>query len=133
MLLNDLNRYAASQNERIKSASFGISSNTPNCNSWQQFNTNLWGKGIGSFQRDEPFKEDDPVPDPTVPKTRLVATIPKDLPDSFDIRGNKILVRSDYIVTEEAALVSIASNSDVFVATGQPGIGPLSSPPTCGI
>ena len=66
-----------------------------------------------------------------LPDNHLVATIPT-IPDGDKkARNRQILVRSEYDEAAQAAvLLSGELDRDVFVVTGQPGLGPPSSLPT---
>lgn len=103
------------------------------CAAWDAFRRAVWGKGLEAFQRSQPVQRDtsDQVKGVALSDNHLVATIPT-IPDGDKkARNRQILVRSEYDEAARAAvLLSGELDRDVFVVTGQPGIGPPSSLPT---
>jgi len=103
---------------------------------WDSFRTSVWGKDRASFQAEELMKRNHvkdihppPTPPDSPPFTLSVVTPPKDIPKPWNLSSRQILVRSDYIEAERAALLA-SKDQDIFVVAGQPGIGlfPLSPP-----
>lgn len=130
MSLNDLIEHAETQEEAIGRLSSGVSSETRRCAAWDAFRRAIWGKGLEAFQGPQPVQRDT-AKRVALPDNHLVATIPT-IPDGDqDVSNGQILVRSEYDEAARAAvLLSGQLNRDVFVVTGQPGIGPHSSLPT---
>ena len=135
MSLEDLSQYATTQTAAINHLiDLGYFTSGPISLAWKEFKKSVWKKGLGALQVQEPVeRDDDPVggrygyiEDDAVPATNLVTTIPDTLPDVWHSASKRILVRSDYLEAEQAALSASESGKEVFVATGQPGIGPLS-------
>ena len=97
---------------------------------WTLFKDSLWGMGP-SFLELSPrdlreilnIQDVDPLPDIT-PTTYPVVEIPETMPDIWDLRGQQhLLVRSEYKEAENAALLANSEGCDLFLVTGQPGIG----------
>jgi len=136
MQLSDLVKHIPTQEEAIRRFAPGLDPNTPACTLWRGFRDSLWGKGIESFLKEEevdrglnPVKTvptPPPLPNQSHP-THVVAIIPESLPPTWDIKSQKILVRSEYKVAEEAALSIDEPGIDMFVVNGQPGIGSFPS------
>jgi hypothetical protein len=89
----------------------------------------LWKTDVGLWQREEDVQRgDEPIEDTRIlpdvlPSKHLVMTPPDALPDVWDLHSQRIFVRSEYRETEKAALLANEDDIDVFVITGQPGIG----------
>jgi hypothetical protein len=133
MLLEDLSKYAADQNKRIaKLPSTAIS---PASSIWEKFRSSHWGKPLTSFEKEEPLEYDlDPAPSLTPPTNRSILTVAQEQLEEWhlSIPNGKILVRSEYHETEQAVLFgSGIDKKDVFLVTGQPGIGSFTPPPHC--
>lgn len=126
MLLNDLIEHIPAQEEAISKLSDGVDSTSYPCVLWNKFREHFWGKPLGSFQKEEAVKRDesDPVNDIVLPDYHLVATLPEALSWGWGLPSEQFLVRSEYDETEQAVLSSNESDFDVFVVTGQDGIGP---------
>ena len=131
MSLEDLSGYASDQEERINA--IPPTALGPASSFWNDFRTNYWGKPLTSLEKEELVEDDlDPAPSPTPPTTRSVLTITeKRLDWDLAIPDGKILLRSEYYETEQAALsASACATTEVFVVTGHPGIGSLAPLPT---
>jgi len=133
MSLNDLIEHVKTQEEAIGNLSFvGVSYETRVCAAWDAFRKSIWGKGLEAFQESQLVQRDtsnqaERVVSPA--DNYLVATIPTIPGGNQDNR--QILVRSEYYeAARTAVLLSGKRYRDVFVVTGQPGIGPLPSLPT---
>jgi hypothetical protein len=91
------------------------------------FRDSFWGKGLGISQEEENVERgNEPVDlcniaDP-LPPTRRVIKPSEDVSDTWGSWGQRFLVRSEYYETEQAAALA-SKIMDVFVVTGQPGIG----------
>ena len=126
MSLRDLVKYISVQEEAIIKLSV-LDPEGEDCAQWIPFRDYFLGKD--SFLVDEPVERDDKplkaVPiDP--PLTRTVTTIHPSI--SYYMASRKILVRSEYKEAERAAVLANEPDVEVFVVSGQPGIG-LPSPP----
>ena len=93
---------------------------------WSAFRKSFWEKGLESLYVEQDIERDtedpvDPFPDP-IPPTRLVLELPSTLSDVWDLATHQVLVRSEYPIAEEAALLA-QRERDAFLVTGQPGIG----------
>jgi len=136
MSLRSLNKYARSQTAKINENKKYF---TAADSSWIQLRDSLWGKGLRSLtvsprdlQKLRSSLDEDPLPNVT-PTTYPVVKIPETMPDLWDLRGQQhLLVRSEYEEAEKAALSANEEGSDMFLITGQPGVGmpplALSSP-----
>jgi len=74
-------------------------------------------------ERDDDPIDDEDVPAGTIPGSALVAPIPGSLPNVWNSYSKRILVRSEYGETEQAALSANENNKDVLLVAGHPGIG----------
>jgi len=84
---------------------------------------------VEDIDRGDGRVRDDHIPDgPPGPCT--VATLPKSLPDTWDIDSKKVLVRTDYHEALDEAMLANNAHVAVFVVGGQPGIGELRFPST---
>ena len=94
---------------------------------WDSFGTSVWGKDRASLELEDIHPPLTPPDSP--PRAPSVVTPPKDIPKPWNLSSRQILVRSDYIEAERAALLA-GKDQDIFVVAGQPGIGlfPLSPP-----
>ena len=91
------------------------------------FRKSVWKKDLKTFQKNQRVKRDAqrPIEGVEVPDSHLVTTFPE--APSANIGSRQILVQSEYNEAEQEAVLSSGQKySDVFVVTGQPGIG---SPP----
>ena len=87
-----------------------------------------------SFQVEPVKRDDNPVDDlhllsDTLPPTRSVLTPPKTVLEAWGLSCQRVLVRSEYGETEEAARLSNNGGTNAFMVLGQPGIGVSPSPP----
>ena len=64
-----------------------------------------------------------PVMSDSPPITRSTLTVPEPILREWASKSRKILVRSEYEETEEAANSAHDQGKDAFVVAGQPGIG----------
>jgi hypothetical protein len=129
MSLSDLVDYTPAQRQAISQLN-----PTDLCASglpeWDRFRETLWGTGLESLQQEELVeRDDDPVEDihilpDSLPTTCSVVTPPEIPPNVWNPFGRRILVRSEYYEAERAAVLANNEGRDVFVVTGQPGIGP---------
>jgi hypothetical protein len=107
---------------------------------WSEIRASVWGKGLEFFQQEEDIErgKHDPIEDAhilpdTLPSSRSVITPHRMVSKIWNLSSKKILVRSEYHETAQAALLANEDNRGVFVVTGQPGIGlPLLSPSSAG-
>lgn len=134
--LSDLSEHAPAQDKAINALSSGIKSGTRWCNAWKEFRVSYWGRDPRSLLTIErPEREGpDAVLDVRVPDEYFVATFPTLPPKTWTPSGPKILLRPEYYEAENAALWSSKSTLEMFVVSGQPGIGPSSvlfSPINC--
>ena len=126
MSLENLSQFVPAQTLKINKllARKGLFSRfTPFLSSWDAFRRSVWGKGLASFQREEPVqRSDDPVSE-QAPTTCSVMRFPCDIPSHWSLGIKQILVRSEYEEAERAAVWSNAHAMDALLVTGQPGIG----------
>ena len=131
----DLTGYVHTQEEAIRKLSVHpekpLCALEPRLSFWETFRDSFWGKGLGISQEEENVERgNEPVDlcniaDP-LPPTRRVIKPSEDVSDTWGSWGQRFLVRSEYYETEQAATLA-SKIMDVFVVTGQPGIGlPLS-------
>lgn len=127
MSLSSLFKNTSVQEEAINELSLLVSSTTRWSTYWGDFRDSVWGRGLKSFQKEEPVERDDvdPVDHVELPTTHPVVTLPATLPNVWKLHSRQILVRSEYNEAERTAVLSSESDKDVFVVTGQPGIGLL--------
>jgi len=102
--------------------------------SWEAFHNSYWGKGLDFLQEKMLVERgENPVEDPTLPDlfppTCSVLSPHPILAAAWALSSRKVLVRSEYYEAEEAALSANEEGKDVFIVTGQPGIGPSLSLP----
>jgi len=102
--------------------------------SWEAFKNSYWGKGLDSLKEEDPVERgENPVEDPTLPDlfppTRSVLSPHRILKSAWSLSSRKVFVRSEYYVAEEAAISANEKGKDVFIVTGQRGIGPSPPPP----
>jgi hypothetical protein len=82
-------------------------------------------------------RDNDPVEDTLIlpdilPRFHRIMTSSEAMLRYWTIYSRRILVRSEYYETEQAALSANKGKMDVFVVTGQPGIGlPISLSIAC--
>jgi len=96
----------------------------------------LWRKGLASLilppsaalQEFAPSEDGGPLSNIT-PTTHPVVVVPETMPRVWDLTSQHILVRSEYVEAVQAALSANAGGADVFLVTGQPGIGQTPHPP----
>ena len=128
MSLNDLLKHISAQQEAISQASPGFKSTSAGLAPWGGFRDSLWGHGLESFQKMKRVKRDesDPVDvhDVALPDRMRVAKLPKIRPKGLAPKRKRYLVRSEYSEAEQAAVLFSKSRLNVFVISGQPGIGP---------
>ena len=114
MSLNDLAESTPAQEEAIRRVwahpAKPIRALEPIDPDWGSFRECLWGKGLGSSQRRERVVRDNTVKDVHVlpnppPLFRFVVPFPKALPEVWGLYSRRILVRSEYYETEQAALL----------------------------
>jgi len=131
MLLQDLVEHADIQGTKINEHA-GCFTNASD--RWTQLRDSLWGKGLEFLELSSQDirklrlpQDKDPLPNVT-PTTHPVVQIPETMPNLWDLAGQRhILVRSEYKEAESAALLANSKGLDLFLLTGQPGIGmPLS-------
>ena len=132
MLLSDLSKYASDQNKRIaKLPSTAIS---PASSIWEELRSSHWGKPLTSFEKEELLEDDpDPAPSLTPPANPSILTVAQEQLNEWRINvpGGKLLVRSEYHETERAVLFGSGRDKlNVFLVTGQPGIGSFTPLPT---
>ena len=127
MKLEDLTKCIPSQTLQIEQVTNQQDCFSDSEEGWATFRDSLWGKGLASLEDKQPLFGVDH-------STRPVIEIPKTFPHIHLLDSPKILVRSEYEETEQAALLSNADNVDAFIVTGQPGIGQSLSSliPICG-
>ena len=146
MSLEDLSQYAPTQTAAInRLIGMGYFTSGPVSLLWTKFKDSVWKKGLGAFEAPEPVERDEyglkesfypPVEDDAIDDgynvhtTVLVAKIPDTVPDVWDSSSQRILVRSDYLEAVQTALSASEDCRDVFLVTGQPGIG---APPSFSI
>jgi hypothetical protein len=131
MSLSDLVQHIDAQNEAISRFS-GLTSGTRCCAIWDGFWKPVWGAGLGPLQSDQAVQRDGTEPGIALPDHHPIATPPRGAPWAWPgLNAGEILVPSEYNEAERAAVLSSReSDRDVFVVTGQPGIGSPSSPST---
>ena len=128
MSLQDLYKHIPVQEKAIGEASSGFK--PVSTDAWVGFRDSLWGKPIGYFEGEVPVERDryDPVSEVALPDKHFVVTFPEAiLKIPWTWKSKRILVRSEYREAEQAAALSSSSNCNVFVVTGQPGIGESAS------
>ena len=132
MSLEDLSRHAPAQQAAIDHLIDELRFvEGPDSRQWTDFKEAVWGKNLNSFQVEKLVKRDteDPIEDPSIPpgsvpdKTQVMM-IPSSIPITWGPSKQTILIRSEYEEAEAAALSANKSSRDVFLVTGQPGIGP---------
>ena len=115
MSLNDLVHHISSQSKRInqliKNPDF-FSSLGDSLAGWAVFKESLWGKKLESKE----VKQEDGT-------VYTIVKIHKAFLKILRLRTPWILVRAEYEEAERAALERNASPTEVFLVTGQPGIG----------
>ena len=127
MPLKDLEPFTNQQKKAIAAASSAF---TPyRGQSWVTFRDRLWGAGEESFQRMKPTESVrvDPVMDVRLPSHHLVAEVSPIVRSSFTMESGELLVRSEYVEAEQAAVLSCNTTTRVFIIGGTPGIGLFSS------
>ena len=126
MSLEDLSQFVPAQTlkiDKLVTHKRYFSRFAPFVSSWDAFRRSVWGKGLASFQTEEPVQRgDDPVSE-QAPTMRSVMRFPRDIPFDWNLGIKQILVRSEYEEAERAALWSNSHAMDAFLVTGQPGIG----------
>jgi len=131
MPLSDLVKYIPVQEQAISQLSV-LDPKGEDSVEWIPFRDSLWGKPLETFLVEEETveRDDDPIKAVPIhpPVTRSVATVHPTAFLPWDLRSQKILVRSEYKEAEEAALLANESSFQIFVVSGQPGIGPPSPP-----
>jgi len=128
MSLQGLYKHIPAQEKAISEASAGFKPVSTWSDVWTGFRDSLWGKPIESFEEKVPVERDksDPVAEVALPDKHFVLTFPETiLGIPWTWQSKRILVRSEYREAEQAAVSSSSTGCDVFVVTGQPGIGPL--------
>ena len=91
---------------------------------WSTIKDSHWGVGLEALQEVEDVERgENPVKDHTPPPTRSVVTPSRMLFALWNPLCQKVLVRDEYYKAEGAALSANEEGEDVFVVTGQPGIG----------
>ena len=128
-----LNEYTPTQTEMInkllgrpQSPLHTLDSNLPD---WEEFRRMFWGPNSVPFRVEAVDRDDEPVPSDPPPTTRSTLTVPEPILEEWASKSRKILVRSEYEETEEAARSANNEGDDVFVVAGQPGIGVSPSHP----
>jgi len=132
MLPGDLPQHVNIQEDAInRLTEMGHFIGGPTSDAWTEFKESVWGKKLESFQAEKLVKRDtqDPIEDPSIPPDSVsdktqVMIIPSSMPITWGPSKQLILIRSEYEEAEEAALSANRSGRDVFLVTGQPGIGP---------
>ena len=130
MSLQDLDEHIPVQEKAINEASSGFKPVSTWPDVWVGFRDSLWGKPIESFEEGVPVERDrsDPVAEVALPDKHFVVTFPEAiLKIPWAWKSKRILVRFEYNEAEQAAVLSSSSNCNVFVVTGQPGIGESTS------
>ena len=124
-------KYAPVQEKAISKLSV-LDPGGEDCVDWIPFRDYFWGKTLDTLFVEEPVERDDkpikafPVHPPLM---RTVATIPPHISLPFSFMSQKVLVRSEYKEAERAAVLANKPAVQVFVISGQPGIGLPSPPP----
>ena len=131
MLPGDLPQYTSDQEDAInRLTDRGYFISGPTSEAWTVFKESVWGKSLESFQTEKLVRRDsghlikDPsIPPGSVPDKTWVTIIPSEIPITWGPSKELILTRSEYEKAEEAALSANKTGRDVFLVTGQPGIG----------
>jgi len=128
-----LNEYTPTQTEMINkllglpnSPLHTLNSNLPD---WEEFRRTFWGPNSVPFRVEAVDRDDEPVPSDPPPTTRSTLTVPEPILSEWASKSRKILVRSEYEETKEAARSANNEWKDAFVVAGQPGIGVSPSHP----
>jgi len=137
MSLKDLVKHAPAQREAIDrlfaDPFHPLRIPGPSIPDWSGFRESLWGLGLEPLQEELVERDDDPVEDirtvpGSLPPTYSVVTPPETLPKPWKLYSQRILVLSEYNEIEWAVLEANEERKDVFLVTGQPGIGSPPSP-----
>ena len=129
MALEDLTRYIRDQASQINRNPACFSEAEP---AWAALKDSLWGKGLVSLtlppsvmQGLVSLENHEHLPN-VAPTTHPVMEIPESMPQHiWGLKGEqtRILVRPEYVESEQAAVLANTKNADMFLVTGQPGIG----------
>jgi len=92
---------------------------------WEEFRKSFWGPNSAPFQVETVDRGDKPVHSDRLPITRSTLTPPEPILRAWASKSRKVLVRSEYAETKNAALSAHDEGDDAFVVAGQPGIGAL--------
>ncbi|KAF9779874.1 hypothetical protein BJ322DRAFT_347597 [Thelephora terrestris] len=125
MLIHNLAECVPVQEDAIEEVSCMLDPNAPVCNAWNAVREPLWGKGLENLESTEPVERDDaPIQDfPELPSPRSVLKVPQPALSLWLLPNDRILDRSTYHAAEESIVSNAIRHSDVFVASGTPGIG----------
>ena len=101
----------------------------PDLSDWKEFRDSFWGQGSAPFhagpvERGDNFVDDVHLLCDPLPPTRTVLTPPQTILEAWQLDCQRVLVRSEYRETEEAAISSCNEGRHDFTVTGHwPGIG----------
>jgi len=127
--LESLWQYCDEQTSRINQLiSDGFLTDTSrDLKAWDEFRNSLWGQGLQHLHVPLTDEARSVVQDPDeIP--RPVVKVPDEIPPPLYFPSKRILVRSEYEEAEQEILLANEDGREVFMVSGNPGIGALPLP-----